>query len=62
MYPNPTERIVYLSESKDVALYDITGKRIAVYRNVKSIDISGLHIGTYLLKTTDGITKKLIIK
>lgn len=62
IYPNPTERIVYLSKATDLALYDITGKRIAVYRDVKSIDISGLHTGTYLLKTKEGFAKKLIIK
>ena len=62
IYPNPTERILYLSETTDCALYDITGKRIGVYRNTKSIDISGIQTGTYLLKTSEGITKKVIIK
>ncbi|WP_299361902.1 alkaline phosphatase PhoX [Winogradskyella sp.] len=62
VYPNPTERIIYLSETTDLALYDITGKRIGVYRNVSSIDITGLQTGTYLLKTKDGHTRKVIIK
>ncbi len=62
VYPNPTERILYLSETTDVALYDITGKRISVYRNTKSIDISNLQTGAYLLKTKDGITKKVLVK
>ncbi len=62
IYPNPTERIVYFNKMTDVALYDITGKRIAVYRNVKSIDIAGLAQGTYLLKTKDGNSKKLLVK
>ena len=62
IYPNPTERIIYLSETTDVAMYDITGKRIGVYRGIKSIDISGMQTGTYLLKTKEGFTKKVIIK
>jgi|TARA_R110002110_G_scaffold132188_8_gene313573 hypothetical protein len=62
IYPNPTERIVYFNKVTDVALYDITGKRIAVYRDVKSIDISRLSTGTYLLKTKDGEAKKLLVK
>ncbi|MBX2826759.1 MAG: DUF839 domain-containing protein [Flavobacteriaceae bacterium] len=60
--PNPVERIVYFNKATDVALYDITGKRIAVYRDVKSIDIAGLAQGTYLLKTVDGETRKLLVK
>jgi hypothetical protein len=62
IYPNPTERIVYFNRVTDVALYDITGKRIAVYRNVNSIDIAKFSTGTYLLKTKEGDAKKLLIK
>lgn len=62
IYPNPTERIVYFNKVADVALYDITGRRIAVYRDVRSIDIAGFSTGTYLLKTSEGETKKLLIK
>jgi hypothetical protein len=62
IYPNPTERIVYLSRTTDVAIYDISGKRVRVYRNVNSIDISGLTAGTYLLKTIEGDTKKLLVE
>ena len=62
IYPNPTERIVYFNKTTDVALYDITGKRIKVYRNVNSIDITGMTTGTYLLKTREGEAKKLLIK
>ncbi|MEM6517409.1 MAG: alkaline phosphatase PhoX, partial [Bacteroidota bacterium] len=51
IYPNPTERMLYLSEVTDVAIYDITGKRIGVYRDTKAIDISGLQTGAYLLQT-----------
>lgn len=62
IYPNPTERIVYFNKQTDVALYDISGKRIAVYRDVKSIDISNLQTGTYLLKSNEGDAKKLLVK
>jgi len=62
IFPNPTERIVYFNKAMDAALYDITGKRINVYRDVKSIDVSQLATGTYLLKDDNGNSKKLIIK
>lgn len=62
IYPNPTERIVYFNKVTDVALYNILGQRVKVYRNVKSIDISGLANGTYLLKNKEGDARKLIIE
>ncbi|MEL6813020.1 MAG: alkaline phosphatase PhoX, partial [Bacteroidota bacterium] len=62
LYPNPTERIVYFNKVTDIALYDITGKRVKVYREVKSIDISGLPTGTYLLKNKEGDSRKLLVK
>ncbi len=62
IYPNPTERIVYFNKVTDIALYDTSGKRVKVYRNVKSIDITGLTTGVYLLKNKEGDAKKLIVK
>lgn len=62
VYPNPAERIVYFNIVTDVALYDITGKRIAVYRNTDNIDIATLAQGTYLLVTSEGQTRKLLVQ
>ncbi|WP_196885662.1 alkaline phosphatase PhoX [Aureivirga sp. CE67] len=62
IYPNPVERIVYLSKKTDVALYDVTGKRVAVYRNRKSFDVTNLNPGVYFVVTKDKETKKLVIK
>ena len=62
VYPNPAERIVYFNKVVDVALYDITGKRIAVYRNTDFIDILSLSTGAYILKTSEGETRKLIVE
>lgn len=62
MFPNPASRIVYLSEVTDLAIYDITGKRVAVHRQVDQIDIEQFEAGTYLIKFEDGSTKRLVIK
>jgi hypothetical protein len=62
VFPNPASKIVYLSEVTDLAIYDITGKRIAVHRQVNQIDIEQYQAGTYLIKFEDGSTKSLIIK
>jgi hypothetical protein len=62
VYPNPTSRIVYFSETMDVALYDTFGKLIRVERNADHMDIIDLAAGTYFLKNNSGDTKKLIVQ
>lgn len=62
VYPNPTSRIVYFTETMDVALYDTFGKLIRVERNADHLDIIDLKAGTYYLKNNAGETKKLIVQ
>jgi len=70
IYPNPTNDIININLSKDiiinsVELYDITGKQIIVEtNNLKSIDLSKLKIGVYIIRiqTEFGIVSKKIIK
>lgn len=62
VYPNPTSRMLYLSETVDAALYDLSGKRLQVFRNINSIDCVDLAAGTYFLKLDNGDVKKVIIK
>ncbi|MEO1033179.1 MAG: T9SS type A sorting domain-containing protein [Bacteroidota bacterium] len=65
IYPNPAKDQVIITTTSTldrVALYDITGKLVNTYKT-KTIDISGLNSGVYLMKikvddTT--ITKRLI--
>lgn len=61
-YPNPVSRTLNFQENSDFAIYSATGERIQVYRNVKSIDVSGYTTGVYYLQTEDGATKKLVIE
>ena len=60
--PNPATREVTFSESLDVAIYNVSGQRLNVYRGVSRIDVSHLVPGTYFLKTTDDRTAKLIVQ
>ncbi len=62
MFPNPATREVRFSEVLDVALYDLSGRRIRVIRNTNFMDISDLTSGTYFVRTEDGNTQPLIIK
>lgn len=62
VYPNPTNRLVYLNQITDVALYNIEGKRLGVYRNTDRIDVSNLPKGMYFIQTADKQVKKLVIE
>lgn len=61
-YPNPATREIKLNTNTDVAIYDAHGKRIRVYRDVNTIDVSALASGVYFLKNAEGTTQKLIIE
>jgi hypothetical protein len=62
VYPNPTTRMFYLSEAKDVAVYSAQGQRLMVLRNTTQINVSHLPAGAYFLQTEDGEVKKLIVE
>jgi hypothetical protein len=60
LYPNPTLQTVFLNEAQDVALYNLSGQRLRVYRGVKQIDVSGYPAGTYFVRSAEGQVIKLI--
>lgn len=62
IYPNPTTRVVYMSETTDAALYNAEGKRIKVVRESNRIDVAGLPSGMYYVQLASGAVKKLVIE
>lgn len=62
VYPNPASRMLYFNGMQDIAVYDASGKRIRVERQVSSMDIIDLESGIYFVKNADGVTKKLIVE
>jgi hypothetical protein len=62
VFPNPTTRVFFLSEAKDVAIYNAMGQRMLVLRNTTEIDVSKFPAGTYFLQTEEGETKKLVVE
>lgn len=64
MFPNPTNNsgIVYFNRPADIEVFDISGKAIISQKQAQTIDTSNLSSGMYLVKTSEGITKKLIVK
>ncbi len=62
VYPNPTSRLLKFNRVSDVAIYDIQGKLIKVYRNQTAIDVSEFSKGSYILKNDLGEAIKFIVE
>lgn len=63
IFPNPAESgIVYFNRAADFELYDFSGKLIQQGKNALTINTSPLTSGIYMVKTSEGIVKKLVIK
>ena len=64
IFPNPASNseLVYFNRVADIELYDVTGKLIFSEKEALSINISKLQSGVYLVKTSEGITRKLVVK
>ncbi len=60
IYPNPTTQVVYFQETQDVALYNQSGQRLRVYRNVHQIDVAHLAAGMYYLQNGSGQTVEFV--
>jgi len=61
--PNPSyKEIVHFNENQDIKVYNTIGKLIFEAQNASSIDTKSFSEGVYFIKTTSGITKKLIVR
>ena len=62
IYPNPASRVLNFNMTTDVAIYDMQGKRIKVYREVNQVDVTEFKAGVYFVRNSNGDTQKLIIQ
>ncbi|TGD59041.1 choice-of-anchor I family protein [Flavobacterium humi] len=63
IFPNPAENgIVYFNRAANFELYDCSGKLIQQEQNALTINTAVLAPGIYLVKTSEGIVKKLVVK
>lgn len=56
MYPNPTTEVVSFSGLRgdfEVSVYDMSGRLVALDNNMRSIDVSNLQTGVYLVNVND---------
>lgn len=63
IFPNPVSnsQIVYFNRVADIEVYDVTGKLIFSEMEALSINTTKLQSGVYFVKTSEGITKRIII-
>jgi hypothetical protein len=61
-YPNPVANELTLNKVSDIAIYDMTGKRVKVYRDVQVVNVSDLTPGAYLIMNADGERVKIIVQ
>ena len=62
VYPNPAEGRVFLSKPDSYSVFDMLGRVVISTKETASINISSLHAGTYIIKSSRGISQKLVVK
>ncbi|WP_298309231.1 choice-of-anchor I family protein [Flavobacterium sp.] len=64
LFPNPSndDGIVYFNSTADIELYDLSGKLLFSQKDAQTLNTKTLSTGIYLVKTSEGIVKKLIVK
>ncbi len=62
IYPNPVSRTVFFDKTSDVGIYTIEGKLVKVANKTKSINVSDLAAGTYVIMNGEGAARKFIVK
>lgn len=64
IFPNPVKKgeTLYFNRAQGYELYDLSGKLIRKEKNALTIDTSHLSTGVYLVKTSEGHVKRVIVK
>ncbi|MFD2603326.1 choice-of-anchor I family protein [Flavobacterium suzhouense] len=63
VFPNPSVNgVAYFNRAADIEVYDYSGKLILSAKQALTIDTSKMAAGMYLVKTSEGIVKKLLVK
>ncbi len=63
IFPNPSEKgIIYFNRIANIELFDVSGKLLLSQKDALVIDTTHFQSGIYLLKTDQGLIKKIVIK
>jgi hypothetical protein len=59
-YPNPTSSTIFFDQLTSLSAFDLSGKLIETFTNVRSIDASRWPAGVYILQSNDGSRMRVI--
>ncbi len=64
IFPNPVKKgnTLYFNKTKSYELYDMSGKLLGKAQNALTVDTSKLAAGVYVIKTSDGDVKRVIVQ
>lgn len=63
VFPNPVaDGTAYFNRAADIEVYDLHGKLIHSAKQALKIDTTNMTSGIYIVKTSEGIVKKLVVK
>lgn len=62
VYPNPVTDIVNFSHEIDAEVFDMTGKNITTVNASTSLNVSSFAKGIYVIVTSEGVTKKIVVQ
>jgi hypothetical protein len=60
VFPNPTSGILFLSQPSSGQVLDISGRSLMTFSNTRSIDLSNLASGSYVVRTVDGGVMRVV--
>jgi hypothetical protein len=59
-YPNPTSGILNLTQPASGQVLDLSGRSLLTFSNARSIDLSGLASGSYVVRTSEGAVMRVV--
>lgn len=60
VYPNPTQGLINFTETVNVEVFDMQGRKVVNFKNVSSIDLSNQNTGMYFLKVSNDTGIKVV--
>ncbi|MFT4601423.1 MAG: hypothetical protein ACI857_001603 [Arenicella sp.] len=61
VYPNPAKNEIWFNTTSDYKLYSLDGKLVASGTASNHFFLTGIHNGTYILRTAEGAVTKIIV-
>jgi hypothetical protein len=63
VFPNPSNKeVVTFNKTQDVEVFDTLGKLVLKAKNTNTIDTKSFHSGIYFIRTSSGVTRKLVVR